>query len=169
MLEISQKLFSSWNDSQLCYCHWKSNEHLFLGLEGKTDLDVLLSPDDKKEGERILGELDFLQCKSQYGSRYPGVDDWIGFDKETGRFIHVHLHYHLITGHKSMKEYSLPWTDVALQTRLQNEKYRVYTMEPNLEIITLYTRIGLKADFKSLLRCHVKKFRFSNDVQCEKK
>lgn len=167
MLNISKQLFSAWNDAGLLYCHWKSNEHLLPGLDGLTDLDVLLSRDDKTEGEYLLNELDFLQCRSQFGSRYPNVDDWIGFDKETGNLIHVHLHYGIVTGHKGMKEYALQWTDMALKTRILNEEYGVYTMEPNLEMVTLYTRIGLKADFKSLARCMKGTFKFPKDVQRE--
>ena len=146
MLKISFSLFSAWNDAELRYCHWKSNEHLMPGLAGDTDLDVLLSETDKKRGEEILRSLEFLECRSQYGSRYPGVSDWIGFDKETGKLIHVHLHFRLVTGHKGMKEYNLPWTERTLQTRIYNEEYNVWMMEPNLELVTLYTRFGLKAD-----------------------
>lgn len=167
MLKISKELFTAWNDAKLLYCHWKSNEHLLPGLDGETDLDVLLSRDDRREGESILRRLDFLQVRSQFGSRYPDVDDWIGFDKETGTLIHIHLHYWLVTGHKGMKEYSLHWTDMALRTRILNDDYGVYTMEPNLEIVTLYTRIGLKADFKNLIRCRRGTFHFSKDTQRE--
>lgn len=167
MLKISKDLFSAWNEGNILYCHWKSNEHLLPGLVGETDLDVLLSLDDKEAGEESLRKLEFLQCKSQFGSRYPGVDDWIGFDKETGRLIHIHLHYGLVTGHKGMKEYSLFWTDMALSTRVLNAEYGVYTIEPNLEVVTLYTRIGLKADFRSIICCRAGKFHLSNDVKKE--
>lgn len=166
MLNISKELFTAWNDAKVLYCHWKSNEHLLPGLNGETDLDVLLSRDDKQEGEAILHDLKFLQVRSQFGSRYPNVDDWIGFDYDTGKLIHIHLHYVLVTGHRGMKEYALHWTDMALQTRILND-YGVYTMEPNLEMVTLYTRIGLKADFKSLIRCRTGRFKFSKGTQRE--
>lgn len=152
MLEISKILFSQWNDSKICYCHWKSNEHLESGLNGATDLDVLLSIGNKDMGEEILRQLDFLKCKSQYGSRYPDVDDWIGFDQETGNLIHVHLHYKLVTGHKGMKEYTLPWNDLALKTRMLNKEYGVYTMDSSLEIVTLYTRIALKVSIRNIVK-----------------
>lgn len=167
MLKISKDLFTSWNDAGLLYCHWKSNEHLLPGLDGDTDLDVLLSRDNQAEGEAILRKLDFLQCKSQYGARFPNVDDWIGFDGDTGKLIHLHLHYQIVTGHKGLKEYTLPWTDRALSTRVYNEEYGVYTMEPNLELVTLYTRIGLKASFVEVLRCYRGAFGLSNDTHRE--
>lgn len=167
MLNISKRLFETWNEKGLKYCHWKSNEHLLPGLDGDTDLDVLLSLDDKAKGEELLRSIDFMKCRSQYGSRYPDVDDWMGFDTEKGNLIHLHLHYQLVTGHKGMKEYNLPWTQLALDTRILNDEFGVYTMEPNLELVTLFTRIGLKADFKNILRCRIGKFHFPKDVKRE--
>ena len=148
MLDICEKLFSEWNEKKICYCHWKSNEHLCEGLDGITDLDILLNDNDRKYGCNIMKSLDFLNCRSQYGSRYPDVEDWIGFDRSTGKLIHIHLHYKIVTGHKGMKEYTLPWYEDVLKTRIKDEKTDVYISCPELELITLYTRIGLKATAK---------------------
>ena len=167
MLSISRELFKAWNDASLLYCHWKSNEHLLEGLNGETDLDVLLSHHDKDRGEKLLRQLDFLKCKAQVGSRYPDVDDWIGFDKPTGSLIHMHLHYSIVTGHKGLKEYDLPWSDLTLETRVFNSDYGVFLMEPNLEIVTLYTRIGLKASILNIMRCYTGKFQIDKDVKRE--
>ena len=167
MLEISEKLFERWNKEGIVYCHWKSNEHLKEGLNGLTDLDVLLSDSDKIRGEQSLRELDFLQCKSQYGSCYPYVNDWIGFDHQTGSIIHLHLHYRIVTGHKGMKEYTLPWTNEVLQTRLKSNDTGVYMTNPTLELLTLYTRIGLKADLYSLIKAKLGRFKLNSDVKIE--
>lgn len=152
MLEICKKLFNSWNDAGLHYCHWKSNEHLQAGLDGLTDLDVLLKEEDKDQGYDILRGLDFLLCRSQYGSRYPGVVDWIGFDESTGSLIHLHLHFRIVTGHKGLKEYSLPWLEDVLRTRIIDSNTNVFVCDPNIEIVTLYSRIGLKANAKQITR-----------------
>lgn len=145
MVEISRQLFCEWNRLGVNYCHWKSNEHLLAGLDGETDLDVLLDEKDRDSAVVILNELDFLFCKSQYGSRYPNVEDWIGFDKGTGNLIHLHLHFKIVTGHKGMKEYTLPWSEECLNSRIQDPYTNVFVSNPNLEIVTLYSRIGLKA------------------------
>lgn len=150
MLCVSKRLFDSWNSAGLRYCHWKSNEHLLPGLNGETDLDVLLSKEDRDEGERCLRSLDFLPCQSQFGSRYPDVEDWIGFDDQTGRLIHLHLHYRLATGHKGLKEYSLPWAEEMLQHRILDTETGVYVADPGIELVTLYTRIALKVALKDL-------------------
>ena len=167
MLQISKVLFEKWNSEHILYCHWKSNEHLEPGLDGDTDLDVLLDSKDEVRALLILRELRFLNCKSQYGSRYPKVSDWLGFDAETGKMIHVHLHLTIVTGHRGMKEYNLPWTETALETRVKDKKTGVFIMEPNLELVTLYTRIALKANCKKVMKAKKNEFRLADDVKRE--
>ncbi len=159
MLGISKELFDEWNGN-VCYCHWKSNEHLEEGLNGITDLDVLLSQQDKEKGSIILKKLNFLRCKAQYGGRYPDVDDWIGFDASTGKLIHLHLHYQIITGSKGMKEYILPWTEECLKTRVIDSEFGVFVADPNIEIVTLYTRIVLKVSPIHLLKLKFGKYNY---------
>ena len=148
MTQKSKELFEIWNRNSLCYIHWKGNNHLQEGLDGHTDLDVLLSPKDKDKGSTILREIGFLHVCSQYGSRYPNVEDWIGFDESTGCLLHLHLHYALMSGHTGMKEYELPWMEEALNTRVQDRDTHVYMMNPNLELVSLYTRLILKSQRK---------------------
>ena len=145
MLSKCKQLFDSRNTNELSYIHWKSNQHLMEGLDGDTDLDVLLSTIDKESGCRILKKIGFVQFKSQFGSRYPNVEDWIGMDEVEGKLIHLHLHYALMTGHKGMKEYQLPWLEDSLQTRVRDVETGVYIMNPNLELVSLYSRLILKS------------------------
>ena len=117
MLKKSKELFDSWNQHSMTYIHWKGNDHLDEGLNGDTDLDVLLAEKDRVAGCAILNDIGFVQFHSQFGSRYPNVEDWIGFDEATGRLLHLHLHYALVSGHPGLKEFELPWTKEALDTR----------------------------------------------------
>lgn len=167
MLTISKILFESWNDNKLNYCHWKSNEHLIEGLDGITDLDVLLDFNQKDVGQQLLKKNQFLLCKSQFGSRYPNVEDWIGFDSQTGSLVHLHLHYEMITGHKGLKEYVLPWTNDVLLTRIKDEKTGVFISDPNYEILTLYTRLGLKAHYKQIKKARTTDFHVGDDIAKE--
>ena len=144
-LIITKKLFDRLNDLKIVYCHWKSNEHLLEGLAGETDLDVLFEYRQRKKVREILTDCGYIRAVPQFGSRYRFVEDWIGFDDETGKLIHIHLHYRMITGHQGMKEYDLPWTRLALKTRIFDETYNVYICEPSLELVILHSRIGLKA------------------------
>lgn len=168
MLDICRKLFDRWN-AEVIYCHWKGNEtcHLEKGLNGESDMDVLLSVDDKEIGHEILISLHFIQCKSQFGSRFPNVEDWIGFDQVTGNLVHLHLHFELVTGHDGLKEFNLPWRKEALDTRIFDKNAGIYVMNPNLELVTLYSRICLKSKtkhvIKALLNQYNQKFGFKKD------
>ena len=145
MLNKSRGLFEAWNNNSVSYCHWKGNDHLMEGLDGKTDMDVLLALSDKEKGCSFLKEIGFIQFQSQYGSRYPNIEDWIGLDEESGRLLHLHLHYALMTGHSGLMEYELPWTEEALMTRVFDPECGVFIMNPNLELVSLYTRLILNA------------------------
>lgn len=144
-LKAAIELFESWNDNGVIYCHWKSNEHLLEGLAGETDLDILCDIQQKRLCREILINKNYIRLKPQFGSRYPDVEDWVSCDEDTGKMIHIHLHFQMITGHQGLKEYLLPWTELALNTRILNPYYHVYTIEPALELMILFSRIGLKA------------------------
>lgn len=144
-------LFTELNRLQISYCHWKSNEHLSAGLNGTTDLDILADINEKDQLSTILQKHHYISMVSQYGSRYPFVEDWIGMDLTTGKLIHIHLHYKIVTGHTGLKEYVLPWTELCLKTRKLDESCQVYVTEPNLELIILAVRIGLKLKAKQYL------------------
>lgn len=162
MLDICRQLFDRWN-TQVLYCHWKGNEthHLEKGLNGESDLDVLLSIADKEIGHEILQSLQFVECHSQFGSRFPNVEDWIGFDQITGKLVHLHLHFEMVTGHDGLKEYNLPWRNEALESRLFDKATGIYVMNPNLELVTLYTRICLKSKIKQILKAFLKRYSLS--------
>ena len=152
MLEVCKQLFNQWNNLGIRYCHWKSNEHLMEGLDGETDLDIYVYPTDKEKAEAQLKECRYIECLTQKGHRYPNVCEWIGFDTSTGRLVHVHLHYQIITGTKFCKEHVFPIDDLIIATRVLDKDTDVYVTDPNLEIIILYCRIALKAKKKYSIR-----------------
>lgn len=151
MLEICRYLFEQWN-KDVRYCHWKSNEHLYEGLIGQTDLDVFVLPEDRGLAENCLTNSSYIKVIPQRGCRYPNVDEWIGFDSSTGKLVHIHLHFQIITGRKYNKEYIFPINNLVIDSRVLNTTYNVYTIDPTLEIIVLYSRIVLKAGNKKNIR-----------------
>ncbi|MCR5206172.1 MAG: hypothetical protein K6E47_14165 [Lachnospiraceae bacterium] len=160
-LKISKDLFETLNRCEIRYCHWKSNEHLLEGLAGGTDLDVLFDRRQRKTIRKILTDCGYIRVSSQFGSRYRFVEDWIGFDEKEAKLVHIHLHYRMITGHQGMKEYDLPWTKQALNTRKYDGTYGVYICEPSLELILLHSRIGLKATEEKLSEARSGKYSLS--------
>jgi len=159
MLQTCKDLFLRWNEN-VSYCHWKSNEHLIQGLNGETDLDVFVLPSDKENAENALLTCGYIKFLPQKGCRYPNVDEWIGFDYETGKLVHVHLHYQIITGTKFVKEYVFPLDEEVISSRILDINTGVYIMHPELEAIILFCRIALKANNKNNIKP-------SNDSQRE--
>lgn len=168
MLEISKKLFDDYNNKGVLYCHWKSNEHLMEGLDGETDLDILVSKDSKTLSDKCLSENGFVKAITQFGSIYPNVEEWIGYDEGAGKLIHIHLHYELVTGQKHQKEYVLPWGELMLSRRIFDEKTGVYTADPVLELVVLKVRIILKMSIKRrILLFFGKKVPYGNSLKRE--
>lgn len=143
MLNICRRIFGGFMEKGVCYCHWKSSEHLAEGLEGETDLDILVAEADAEKFSDILLANECIRVRPQFGSRYPKVEEWIGYDRETGKLIHLHVHFRIITGTRHLKEYILPWHELALKTKILDES-GIYIIEPNLELVILYMRIVLK-------------------------
>ncbi len=148
MLRVCSDLFNCWN-KDVRYCHWKSNEHLMEGLDGETDLDVYVFPDDKIVAESHLRDCSYIKFAPQKSSRYSMVDEWIGFDRETGKLVHIHLHYQIITGTKFCKEYSFPVDNEIIESRILDNETKVYLSSPEIELIILFSRIVLKSKDKS--------------------
>ena len=154
MLNIVKKTFEKINNN-IAYCHFKSNEHLNDSVIGKTDFDLLVEKGDLEKFEIILLNLGFKKVNSPSFSDYPGVDNWIGFDYDTGKLIHFHVHYELVTGLEGFKNYVLPWRNIAMNSRILNREFNIYTVSYEFELIELYTRMILKQNIISIIKSYL--------------
>ena len=150
-LRAVQDLVSKLRIEGVVYCHWKSNEHLEEGMLGLTDLDMLFDRASAVKLARVLSDSGYKRFAATPGRSYPGVEDYLGFDTETGRLIHLHLHYELTAGEKHLKGYHLPWEDWVLSTRRFDERGQVYVADPNVEMLLLLVRSLLKIRLRSRL------------------
>ncbi|PZF75537.1 hypothetical protein DK847_16970 [Aestuariivirga litoralis] len=96
------------------FVHWKSNGHLAEALSGQTDIDMYADPAQRAVVRNILREQNALEMRSQPWGSYPDVEDWLLMDETTGRFLHVHLHFALVTGLRRIKHLRLPWGEALL-------------------------------------------------------
>jgi thymidylate kinase len=143
LAEISA-LFRLLHEAGVEYCHWKSNEHLRASLLGDTDLDVLVSRKHVQTLGRILGGTGFKRCLTAAPRKYPAIESYLGFDGETGRLIHLHVHYQLTLGERNLKGYRLPWEHLLLSRRIYSEPEGLYVADPHLELLVLVIRAALK-------------------------
>jgi len=171
MLGICRLLFEHLNSHEIRYCHWKSNSHLDHALNGKTDLDILIWTDDRKQFEQVCKNLAFKNILSPPEKQFPGLDDYLGFDHETGRLIHLHVHYRLILGQKYIKNHHLPIESIVFQNL--GSKDGVAIPCPEMELILLIIRAHLKLDAVSLLKHAIRDLQgrhytpFPSDIEAE--
>lgn len=149
-LDICTGLFEDFHEQGIAYCHWKSNEHLLEGLAGVTDLDVVV--ERHEDIEELLVQNGFQLFESGWFVRYPGLEDYLGYDPETGKLIHLHLHYRLAIGNKRLKDYHLPWIGTLLSRRKFDNDHGVYTADPAMEMLLLLVRYALKLQKRDYLK-----------------
>jgi len=143
-LGVVSGLFKRLNEANIAYCHWKSNEHLGAAVAGLTDLDVLVDRRNGLELQRILAACGFKRFTTPPLRLYPAIEDYIGFDHDTGQLAHLHLHYELTLGERYLKGYRLPWEARILKTRRLDPEHGIYTAEPSIELLLLLLRTALK-------------------------
>ncbi|MEE3368089.1 MAG: hypothetical protein VX346_01965 [Planctomycetota bacterium] len=151
-LLICQHLFLALAEAKVRYCHWKSNEHLLPGLTGDTDLDVLVDRNSSHHVQRVLAELDFKSFQATSFTRYPGIEDYLGFDADTGKLVHLHLHHQLVLGQQGLKGYRLPLEEELLNQRIQDPHTAVSVCEPHWELLLLLLRLAFKLRGRDPLR-----------------
>ncbi len=116
------------------YCHWKSNDHVLEGMAGVTDLDILVERTQTASFEELLLAYGFKQDSRFFCSRFPAIHGYLGYDRETGILVFIHLHYNLVLGVPSVREYHLPWESIALDSRVYDEEANLYVIEPGSEL-----------------------------------
>lgn len=151
-MHIINQLFNEMDKQKIEYVHFKSNVNLEYSFNDKGDFDVLVDSKNIDEMNIVLSSLQAKQVNTINDKKYPGVDNWLLFDAETGIIHHLHLHYQLMSGKQFVKEYSLPWTDIFLENRIIDSKWNLYIANPSLELVLLNTRTIIKAHLKDYIR-----------------
>ena len=151
-LPVVRTLLDSLHTEAIQYCHWKSNEHLGPAVAGITDLDVLVARKDAVALARVLAEEGFKRFRTGPARSYPAIEDYLGFDRDTGRLVHLHVHYQLVLGAKYIKGHRLPWERHVLDTRAFDAEHGVYIAAPEVELLLLAIRSMLKLRFRDVLK-----------------
>ncbi|HYM57159.1 MAG TPA: hypothetical protein VES79_04285 [Solirubrobacteraceae bacterium] len=149
------RLFDALDQSAVRYCHFKSNAHVTAGLEGLTDLDLLFDGREVERTEEILARHGFRRLPARPSRRYAGVEDFFALDENTGRLLHLHLHYRLIVGERFFKNYRLPWEQEFLDARIVDESTGIFVADPALEWLLLVCRSALKLRWRDRVRARV--------------
>jgi len=166
-LEISLKLFGELENRGVKHCHWKSNQHLDAALAGLTDIDMFVAKEHATICHGILAEMGFKRFISPPWKTYPGIEDYLGFDDESGGLVHLHLHYELNVGPPYVKGYRIPLEKVILETAVFDERFRVRIIEPNIELMLLWIRSSLKIRLGDAIKTLKGNIALPKDIQKE--
>jgi thymidylate kinase len=166
-LNICKELFEDWNSSGVLYCHWKGTANIEKGFTGTSDLDIFVDPKDNEKAASILRRHNFIRFYTQWGLRYPFIQDWLGLDKDTGVMVHVHYHNRMIVGQTGVMEYSYPWEEDVLAERIYDPKTGIFIINHEYEALTFYTRLGLEFPNKKLKRIAKGQYSFNEEASEE--
>ncbi len=156
VLGIVRQLVEGLDAQEVPYCHWKSNDRIGEAVDGLTDLDLLVERSSSSKVLEVFGALGFKQFAPGISRAYPGVEDHLAVDPETGRLVHVHLHYQLIVGEKHLKGYRLPWERAVLAGRVWDDAAGIYVANPSFELLLLVVRAAMKHRFRDTLKALVR-------------
>lgn len=145
MIPAVRLLFDLLHRQGILYCHWKSNAALGRAVSAEDDLDLLFEGGQEEVVGQVLKSAGFVECCTVEFRKTVGIQDYLGFDEDSGRLIHVQPHFGLIVGEKRLKSYSLPFSHDYLSRRVFDSRYGVYRAHPADEAVVLWIRLTLKA------------------------
>ncbi len=136
------RLCKALETERINYCHWKSNAAINRSACGENDLDLLVKHSDLQHFREILFHLGFKECLAEKVNQLPGVQDFLGFDPQIDKFIHVHAHYQLIFGHVLSKNYHLPIETPYLESSQLCGLFKIPA--PEFELVIFVIRMIIK-------------------------
>lgn len=167
-MNIMRVLFSSFEEKNIPYLHFKSNKNLDMSFDAKGDFDVLVDKNRMSDVEKTLIECGGKRfSKPKYGV-YPGVENWLFFDEEKGCIYHLHLHYQLASGKKLLKEYVIPWNTFLFDTRVKDQRFDIYISSPEAELLLLTVRTVIKSHVSDYLKSLVGLYKTYSSLQEER-
>src|SRR5688500_6624479 len=137
----SAELLADLQQEHVRFIHWKGNMHLLSSLEGKTDIEILVHSEDRRPFETILKRRLYKKLNAQAWNVYPGIEDWLGFDSDTGNLLHLHTHYDLATKITNGKYLHLPWLEQFFRHQKIDKLTGWPIPIPEMEALVLLIRI----------------------------
>ena len=137
MLTKIRMLIEVLNTNGIRYCHWKSNLALAESLAGQTDVDLLIDRQDASLFRTILSQLCFQPAIVNGVESFPSVEHHFALDEESGRLIHVHAYFRVISGESLTKNYRFPIEEMLLQNTREVDSVRVPIKSAELVVFTL--------------------------------
>ncbi len=152
MLSIVTQLLTSFKDNGIHFCHWKSNMDLVEACDGEGDLDLLFLKSQYASVTEILMQLGFKRLESNIDRQYPGLEDYIAYDRQSGCFLHLQAHYQLVTGQPLTKNYHFPIEALMFDNLRTSDVPGLPIPNRNLELLLHVCRTFIKLGPKLIFR-----------------
>jgi hypothetical protein len=143
-------LFDELNDQNIEYCIWKGNSHLDESLRGLTDLDLLVASNQKRHFKEGVYKHGCKRMISPSDTQDTPIEDYLGYDKRSGKLFHLHIYYQLILGGRFVRNYQLPLEMKFLSSAKKRKGLKIAS--PEMEIIVLAIRMLLKYRFRDVIK-----------------
>lgn len=134
------------------YIHWKSNVRLADALKGKTDLDLLIAPEDEMPWRQLAAQYDLKAMANASDRDDLALEHYLGFDAEAGDLAHLHVHYRLILGEQLVKNYDLPLEGPLLASRHPHLLDGVMVPSLEWELLLFVVRVLLKTRDRDMVK-----------------
>lgn len=107
-LSCMAKLISDLRATGVAFIHWKSNHRLEADLRTGGELDLLVAPASAVAFEEVLARHGFHAAECQPHASFPGIRHYFGLDAGSGRILHLHVYFQLVTGGGLLKNFRFP-------------------------------------------------------------
>src|SRR5256885_11077918 len=131
-------------------CQWKGSWKKRRWMSGQGDIDLLVERGTEPHFTAVLEQLGFRRATPPWEARVAGMESCFGLDRATGRLIHVHVHYQLLTGGLWTTIYRLPFERGLLDSPVYPHVFR--PPAPGFELLVFAIRLGQRYPPRDLLR-----------------
>ena len=143
-LSLLLVLLDDFEREGITYCYWKSSRRVDAALAGETDLDLLVDRIDRHVAEHLLAVRGYKFCPPIASRDHPALASYIGYDDPSGRLVHVHLHFNLVSGAALLRDYRLPWESTVLARAVRHRRFPIRILDPASEALLITVRSALE-------------------------
>jgi thymidylate kinase len=159
MLKIYSELFEGLDREKVFYCSWKSN-HLLTGfLNGKGDVDLYVNYIQKSGFEKTLLICGFVKADSFVAS-HKYVEHYFALDIESGKTVHLHVYFKIVTGESNSKNYILPIENWIKDNTVLKE---IRVLSDDAQLVVFLLRYFIKIGSTSSLLLYARDFKKYQD------
>ena len=101
---------------------------------------------------QLLVGLGFKRAESNIDRQYPGIEDYFGYDEDTGGIVHLQTHYQLVTGQPLTKNYHFPVEKLMLDNLYTGSDVSIPVPVKEIELALHVCRTFIKLGAKQVFR-----------------